>query len=41
MGAGIGYKAPMFPNIRMKLDYAMAPFGALGISHTLTVGAQW
>ena len=41
MGAGMGYKPPMLPSIKLNLDYAMAPFGALGISHTITVKAQW
>jgi len=41
MGAGIGYKPPMFPTLRMNLDYAMAPFGALGISHTVTLKFRW
>jgi len=41
MGAGIGYKPPIFPSLLLDLDYAMAPFGALGISHTITVKAKW
>jgi hypothetical protein len=41
MGAGIGYKPPMLPTLRLDLDYAMAPFGALGISHTITVKVRW
>jgi hypothetical protein len=41
MGAGMGYKPPILPNIKLNLDYAMAPFGALGISHTITVKVQW
>ena len=41
MGAGIGYKPPMFPTVKLGVDYAMAPFGALGISHTVTVKVKW
>ena len=41
MGAGMGYKPPMFPTVRLDLDYAMAPFGALGISHTVTLKFRW
>jgi long-subunit fatty acid transport protein len=41
MGAGMNYKPPMFPTLRLGLDYAMAPFGALGISHTLTFKVKW
>jgi len=41
MGAGMGYKPPFFPTLRLDLDYAMAPFGALGISHTLTIKFRW
>ena len=41
MGAGVGYKPPMFPNLLLNLDYAMAPFGVLGISHTITVKVKW
>jgi hypothetical protein len=41
MGAGINYKPPMFPTLRLGLDYAMAPFGALGISHTVTLKIRW
>ena len=41
MCAGMGYKPPMFPTLRLNLDYAMAPFGALGISHTLTIKFRW
>ncbi len=41
MGAGMGYKPPPFPTLKLNLDYAMAPFGALGISHTVTVKVKW
>jgi hypothetical protein len=41
LGAGMGYKPPPFPSLHLDLDYAMAPFGALGISHTITVKARW
>jgi len=41
MGAGIGYKPPMLPNLKLNIDYAMAPFGALGISHTVTLKVKW
>lgn len=41
MGAGIGYKPPKFPTVKLDLDYAMAPFAALGISHTVTVKVRW
>jgi hypothetical protein len=41
MGLGVGYKPPILPGVRVGLDYAMAPFGALGISHTLTVKISW
>jgi hypothetical protein len=41
MGGGFGYKPPMFTNLKLDLDYAMAPFGALGISHTITVKVRW
>jgi hypothetical protein len=41
MGAGVGYKPPKFPTAHLDLDYAMAPFGALGISHTITVKVRW
>jgi hypothetical protein len=41
MGAGMGYKPPMFSGINLNIDYAMAPFGALGISHTITLKVKW
>ena len=41
LGAGVGYKPPLFPTLKLDLDYAMAPFGALGISHTITVKVKW
>jgi hypothetical protein len=41
LGAGFNYKPPIFQALTFGLDYAMAPFGALGISHTITVKARW
>jgi len=41
MGAGLDFKPAMFPTLKLGLDYAMAPFGALGISHTVTVKVKW
>jgi hypothetical protein len=41
MGGGIDYTPPLFSKIKFVIDYAMAPFGALGISHTVTVKAKW
>ena len=36
-----GYKIPVLPTLKFNIDYAMAPFGALGISHTVTVKVRW
>jgi len=41
MGAGFAFRLPTFATLKLGLDYAMAPFGALGISHTITVKAKW
>ena len=41
MGAGFNYRPPMFNTLTLGLDYGMAPCGALGISHTITVSARW
>jgi hypothetical protein len=41
MGAGFEYRPLMFKTLRLNFDYGMAPFGALGISHTLTLKARW
>lgn len=41
MGAGFGYRPPILQGVTLNLDYAMAPFGALGISHTITVKIRW
>ena len=41
MGAGVGYKPPPWPGVKLYVDYAMAPFGALGISHTVTLKVKW
>ncbi len=40
MGAGFEYPLPL-ANLRLQLDYAMAPFGILGISHTVTLKVKW
>ncbi len=40
-GAGFEYRFPIARELRLGLDYAMAPFGALGISHTFTVRARF
>lgn len=40
-GTGFEYRLPIARELRLGLDYAMAPFGALGISHTITVRAKW
>ena len=37
MGAGIGVQTADVPHATADIDYAMAPFGALGISHTVTL----
>ena len=41
--AGMGgvFKPPQFPRMKLSLDYAIAPFGALGISHYVTVKVKW
>jgi hypothetical protein len=41
MGAGFAFQPPMLPSVKLGVDYAMAPFGALGISHTVTVKMKW
>ena len=41
MGAGFDYKTPLFAGLSFQVDYALAPFGALGISHTVTLKARW
>jgi len=42
MGAGFNYRPPILQSaVLLGIDYAMAPFGALGISHTITVKARW
>jgi len=40
-GTGFEYRAPVARELRLGLDYTMAPFGALGISHTITVKVKW
>ncbi len=41
MGAGLNYRPAFWHDVKLVLDYAMAPFGALGISHTITVKVKW
>lgn len=41
MGAGFTYRPPIWQALQLGIDYAMAPFAALGISHTITVKAKW
>lgn len=41
MGAGFEYIPPVLQGVKLQLDYAMAPFGSLGISHTVTVKVRW
>jgi hypothetical protein len=42
LGAGFNYRPPILQqSLLLGIDYAMAPFGALGISHTVTVKARW
>jgi hypothetical protein len=41
LGGGFEYRPLMFKTLRLQVDYGMAPFGALGISHTFTIKAKW
>ena len=41
MGAGFLYLPPTLSKIKLAVDYAMAPFCALGIAHTVTVKVRW
>lgn len=41
MGAGFTYQPEAIKSMALQFDYAMAPFGALGISHTITVTVKW
>jgi hypothetical protein len=41
MGGGLGFTLPTFSAMKLNIDYAMAPFGALGISHTVTLKVKW
>jgi hypothetical protein len=41
VGAGLEYRPAIFKSLYFQLDYGMAPFGALGISHTITVKMKW
>ncbi len=40
-GAGGEFDIPQLPRVKLGIDYAMAPFGALGISHYVTVKVKW
>ncbi len=40
-GGGIDFQPPQYKTLNFTIDYGMAPFGALGISHTVTVKARW
>jgi hypothetical protein len=40
-GAGFNVRPPSIQSLTLGIDYGMAPFGALGISHTVTVSARW
>jgi hypothetical protein len=41
LGAGFEYRPPMFKTLDLMVDYGMAPFGSLGIAHTLTLKVKW
>lgn len=41
MGAGMEIRPPNFKTLHFNIDYAIAPFGALGISHTVTLKLKW
>lgn len=41
LGAGMGYRPPILNSVRLQIDYAMSPFGALGIAHTITLKVRW
>jgi len=41
MGGGLEIRPPTFKTLFFQIDYTMAPFGALGISHTVTVKLKW
>jgi hypothetical protein len=40
-GAGFNYRLPAWKTLQLQFDYALAPFGVLGISHTVTLKARW
>jgi hypothetical protein len=40
-GAGFQFAPPGMKSLRLNVDYALAPFGALGIAHTITVRVRW
>lgn len=40
-GGGLEMRPPQFKTLHFVVDYTMAPFGALGISHTVTVKVRW
>ncbi len=41
VGAGMELRPPNFKTLHFNIDYAIAPFGALGISHTVTLKLKW
>ena len=41
LGAGIEIRPSTLKTLHFNIDYAMAPFGALGISHTVTIKFKW
>jgi hypothetical protein len=41
VGGGFEYKPPLFGGLALQIDYAIAPFGALGIAHTITLKVKW
>ena len=41
LGAGFEYPIPGSQTLKVGVDYAMAPFGALGIAHTITARFKW
>jgi hypothetical protein len=41
LGTGFEYRPPILQRLLLNLDYTIAPFGALGISHTVTVKMKW
>ena len=41
MGAGLDLPIPTLQTTKIGIDYAMVPFGALGIAHTITLRTRW